>query len=181
MPKASYCHESAARILLAYERVANKHKVHCATDRCTDFYVRVFFRVYTQPAEVKLAPTKLGYVAQCTRCPCFWTTPMARTKPTRKEQRKRQRDDNNNNNNNTTVATPTPPAATLGDASYPLIPNMREGPYKTQCPSAGDWLQDLMSVEGTDRKLGTLCAMVVVMGGALYLGPIHSPSSYSCC
>lgn len=82
--KASHCHEMAVRILLGcIERVANKHSKYIVPllSLHIDFYVRCFFRVYTQPAEVKLSPCKLGYQLQCTHCPAFWVRPMATAQP----------------------------------------------------------------------------------------------------
>jgi tRNA (guanine26-N2/guanine27-N2)-dimethyltransferase len=37
-----------------------------------DFYIRVFVRVYTKPAEVKRSLTKHAYVYQSTQCPSFY-------------------------------------------------------------------------------------------------------------
>ncbi|KPI89698.1 putative N(2) N(2)-dimethylguanosine tRNA methyltransferase [Leptomonas seymouri] len=94
--KASHCHEAAVRILLAcIERVANKHKKFIVPllSLHIDFYVRCFFRVYTQPAEVKLSACKLGYQLQCASCPAFWVRPMATVRQSRpsKEDRRRQK------------------------------------------------------------------------------------------
>nr|CCC94986.1 putative N(2), N(2)-dimethylguanosine tRNA methyltransferase [Trypanosoma congolense IL3000] len=78
--KSSACHEMAVRILLAaLERVANKHRKYIVPllSLHIDFYVRCFVRVYTQAAEVKLSPCKLGYLLQCSCCPAFWVRPMA--------------------------------------------------------------------------------------------------------
>lgn len=94
--KASHCHEMAVRILLAaMERVANKHKKYIVPllSMHIDFYVRCFFRVYTQPAEVKLSPCKLGYQLQCTHCPAFWVRPLATARVRRGPHLKRRRPD----------------------------------------------------------------------------------------
>jgi tRNA(guanine-26,N2-N2) methyltransferase len=98
--KASHCHEAAVRTLLAcVERVANKHKKYIVPllSLHIDFYVRCFFRVYTQPAEVKLSACKLGYQLQCTSCPAFWVRPMAmvrQPRPSRQERRRQKRERN---------------------------------------------------------------------------------------
>ncbi|CBH17333.1 N(2), N(2)-dimethylguanosine tRNA methyltransferase [Trypanosoma brucei gambiense DAL972] len=78
--KNAACHEMAVRILLAaVERVANKHRKYIVPllSLHIDFYVRCFVRVYTQPAEVKLSPCKLGYLIQCNHCPAFWVRQIA--------------------------------------------------------------------------------------------------------
>ncbi|KAG5509577.1 hypothetical protein JKF63_06282 [Porcisia hertigi] len=98
--KASHCHEAAVRMLLAcIERVANKHKKYIVPllSLHIDFYVRCFFRVYTQPAEVKLSACKLGYQLQCSNCSAFWVRPMAtarQPRPSRQERRRQKRDAN---------------------------------------------------------------------------------------
>lgn len=79
----SACHEMAVRILLAaVERTANKHKKYIVPllSLHIDFYVRVFVRVYTQQAEVKLAACKLAHYFKCTRCPNFSVLPLGRVK-----------------------------------------------------------------------------------------------------
>eukprot|EP00742_Colponemidia_sp_Colp-10_P014060 GILJ01015928.1.p1 GENE.GILJ01015928.1~~GILJ01015928.1.p1 ORF type:complete len:614 (-),score=102.02 GILJ01015928.1:117-1958(-) len=79
----SACHEMAVRILLAaVERTANKHKKYIVPllSLHIDFYVRVFVRVYTQQAEVKLAACKLAHYFKCTRCPNFSVVPLGRVK-----------------------------------------------------------------------------------------------------
>lgn len=98
--KASHCHEAAVRTLLAcVERVANKHKKYIVplVSLHIDFYVRCFFRVYTQPAEVKLSACKLGYQLQCASCPAFWVRPMAtvrQPRPSRQDRRRQRREHN---------------------------------------------------------------------------------------
>ena len=77
------CHEMAVRTLLAaLERTANKHKKYIVPllSLHIDFYVRVFVRVYTQQAEVKLAACKLAHYFKCTRCPNFSLVPLGRVK-----------------------------------------------------------------------------------------------------
>lgn len=95
--KGAHCHEMAVRILLStIERCANKHKKYIVplVSLHIDFYIRCFFRVYTQPAEVKLSPCKLAYQLQCSHCPTFWVRPTGVERPSRpKALRKRQRQD----------------------------------------------------------------------------------------
>ncbi|KAG5484054.1 hypothetical protein LSCM1_05908 [Leishmania martiniquensis] len=99
--KAPHCHEAAVRTLLAcVERVANKHKKFTVPllSLHIDFYVRCFFRVYTQPAEVKLSACKLGYQLQCSSCCAYWVRPMAtvrQPRPSRQERRRHEREANN--------------------------------------------------------------------------------------
>lgn len=96
--KGSHCHEAAVRVLLAcIERAANKHKKYIVPllSLHIDFYVRCFFRVYTQPAEVKLSACKLGYQLQCSNCPAFWVRPMAtvrRSRPSRVDRRRAKKE-----------------------------------------------------------------------------------------
>lgn len=84
--KASHCHDMAVRLLLCYaERVANKHRKYIVPllSLHIDFYVRCFFRVYTQPAETKCSVSKFGYQLQCSNCPAFWLRPVALERPLR--------------------------------------------------------------------------------------------------
>lgn len=48
-----------------------------------DFYVRVFVRVYTSPAQAKFSPTKLSYLYQCVGCESFKLQQLAREAPAR--------------------------------------------------------------------------------------------------
>ncbi|CCW61853.1 unnamed protein product [Phytomonas sp. EM1] len=92
--KSAHCHEMAVRILLAcMERAANKHKKYIAPllSLHIDFYVRCFVRVFTQPAEVKLSASKLGYQLQCTNCPAFWVRPIAVARGPRPPRRGKKR------------------------------------------------------------------------------------------
>mmetsp|Transcript_18216 Transcript_18216/g.47536 ORF Transcript_18216/g.47536 Transcript_18216/m.47536 type:complete len:515 (-) Transcript_18216:135-1679(-) len=76
----SYCHEQALRILLAcLESHANRHKryIKPMLSLSIDFYIRVFVRVYTSPAVIKEAGTKLSYVFQSQGCDSFFLQPVA--------------------------------------------------------------------------------------------------------
>ena len=69
-----YCHEQAIRILLAsISTAAAKHKRYIVPllSCSIDFYVRVFVRIYTSPAEVKNTALKHGYVFQSQGCDSF--------------------------------------------------------------------------------------------------------------
>eukprot|EP00656_Telonema_subtile_P023832 TRINITY_DN2546_c0_g1_i1.p1 TRINITY_DN2546_c0_g1~~TRINITY_DN2546_c0_g1_i1.p1 ORF type:complete len:436 (+),score=104.19 TRINITY_DN2546_c0_g1_i1:137-1444(+) len=64
-------HEFAIRAVLAsVESAANRYKRHIVPviSFQADFYLRVFVRVYTSPAQVKMSPSKLAYVWQCHGC-----------------------------------------------------------------------------------------------------------------
>lgn len=77
--KGDACHEMAPRIVLAaLERAANRRGkyIEPLLSLHIDFYVRVFVRVYTQPAEVKLAMCKLGLQVQCSCCPQYHIQPL---------------------------------------------------------------------------------------------------------
>lgn len=77
----SYCHEMALRILLAaIEGHANRYKRHIVPmmSLSVDFYVRVFVRIYTSPAAVKDAGSKLMYVYQSQGCDSFYTQRVGR-------------------------------------------------------------------------------------------------------
>lgn len=79
--KAKYCHEAALRIVLScMEGHANRHKKYIVPLLSVhiNFYVRLFVRVYTSPAEVKRAPTKLAHVYQCSGCDTYSLQPIAR-------------------------------------------------------------------------------------------------------
>lgn len=157
--KGGHCHDMAVRILLStIERAANKHKKYIVPiiSLHIDFYVRCFFRVYTQPAEVKLSPCKLGYQMQCTHCPAFWVRPMAVERPSRpqRERKKRGRDASHQNDrkegdNQTQSGTCTstgktqagPPQSTSNAApptvpfeKFPTPPSRQTNP-KLACPS----------------------------------------------
>ncbi|AIN96512.1 N(2), N(2)-dimethylguanosine tRNA methyltransferase, putative [Leishmania panamensis] len=99
--KASHCHEAAVRTLLAcVERVANRQKKYIVPllSLHIDFYVRCFFRVYRQPAEVKLSACKLGYQLQCSSCSAFWVRPMATVRQPRPSRQARHRQKHEMNN-----------------------------------------------------------------------------------
>jgi len=67
----SSCHEFGIRAVLAsIESAANRYKRHIVPVLSfqTDFYLRVFVRVYTSAAEVKRSPNKIGHVFVCHGC-----------------------------------------------------------------------------------------------------------------
>ena len=79
--KAKYCHEAALRIVLScMESHANRHKRYIVPLLSVhiNFYVRLFVRVYTSPAEVKKSATKLSQVYQCSGCDTYSLQPLAR-------------------------------------------------------------------------------------------------------
>ncbi|CUF00217.1 N(2), N(2)-dimethylguanosine tRNA methyltransferase, putative [Bodo saltans] len=177
MMKPDACHEVAVRILLAAaERAANKHKKYIVPliSLHIDFYIRVFFRVYTQAAETKLATAKLAHVAHCTRCPAFWVTPIGRVRLSRKEFKKRRRngeatgdeavaeestnDAETATNKRTDIEPPT---------VYPATPNRAE-PFKVSCPTIETWLPS-----GTDNHC-PCCGGHISIGGPIYAAPTQN-------
>lgn len=77
--KGKYVHEMSLRILLhAIDTAANRYKRHIVPwiSVSVDFYVRVFVRVFTSPAEVKKSCLKRAYVYQSTQCPTFYLQPV---------------------------------------------------------------------------------------------------------
>jgi tRNA (guanine26-N2/guanine27-N2)-dimethyltransferase len=78
--KAPYCHEMAVRMVLAMmDRVGAKYKRYIVPLFCAriDFYVRLFVRVYTSPAEIKKVASKISMVHQCVNCDAFYLRPVA--------------------------------------------------------------------------------------------------------
>ncbi len=79
--KGKYLHEMALRIVLhALEAQANRYRRHIVPilSLSIDFYVRIFVRVYTSPAEVKKACTKAAYVHQSLGCGSFFLQPVGK-------------------------------------------------------------------------------------------------------
>lgn len=73
--KGKYLHEMALRIVLhSLEAQANRYRRHIVPvlSLSIDFYVRLFVRVFTSPAEVKKACTKAAYVHQSLGCGSFF-------------------------------------------------------------------------------------------------------------
>lgn len=73
--KGKYLHEMALRIVLhTLEAQANRYRRHIVPvlSLSIDFYVRLFVRVFTSPAEVKKACTKASYVYQSSACGSFF-------------------------------------------------------------------------------------------------------------
>lgn len=73
--KGKYLHEMALRMLLhALEAQANRYRRHIVPilSLSIDFYVRVFVRIFTSPAEVKNACLKASYVHQSLGCGSFF-------------------------------------------------------------------------------------------------------------
>ncbi|KAK9695624.1 RNA methyltransferase tRNA(m5U54)methyltransferase [Basidiobolus ranarum] len=79
--KADYSHEMALRLVLnSLQSAAARYKrqivplMSCSID----FYVRLFVRVYTSPAEVKKNASKTAMVYQCSGCRSFQTQPLGK-------------------------------------------------------------------------------------------------------
>ncbi|KPA76450.1 putative N(2) N(2)-dimethylguanosine tRNA methyltransferase [Leptomonas pyrrhocoris] len=131
--KAGHCHEAAVRTLLAcIERVANKHKKYIVplVSLHIDFYVRCFFRVYTQPAEVKLSVCKLGYQLQCASCPAFWVRPMAtvrQPRPSKQDRRRQKREHNDRQRQAREGCRDTNTTADQTDRNVATVHNVHDG------------------------------------------------------
>eukprot|EP00217_Crustomastix_stigmatica_P004457 CAMPEP_0183806124 /NCGR_PEP_ID=MMETSP0803_2-20130417/38773_1 /TAXON_ID=195967 /ORGANISM="Crustomastix stigmata, Strain CCMP3273" /LENGTH=608 /DNA_ID=CAMNT_0026050885 /DNA_START=131 /DNA_END=1957 /DNA_ORIENTATION=- len=85
--KAKHCHEQALRILLGcIEAHANRHRryIKPVLSVSVDFYIRVFVRVYTSPAEVKRSSLKSSYLYQCVGCDSYLFQPCGRETKTNK-------------------------------------------------------------------------------------------------
>ncbi|KAL1925616.1 uncharacterized protein VTP21DRAFT_499 [Calcarisporiella thermophila] len=85
--KAEFCHEMGLRLVLnMLQQSAARYKryivplVSCSID----FYVRLFVRVFTSPAEVKNSASKTSLVYACSSCPTFVTQPMGKVSKTEK-------------------------------------------------------------------------------------------------
>lgn len=79
--KGKYLHEMALRIVMhALEAQANRYRRHIVPvlSLSIDFYVRLFVRVFTSPAEVKKACTKAAYVHQSLGCGSFFIQPVGK-------------------------------------------------------------------------------------------------------
>ncbi|ORY00484.1 N2,N2-dimethylguanosine tRNA methyltransferase [Basidiobolus meristosporus CBS 931.73] len=79
--KAEYSHEMALRLVLnSLQASAARYKrqivplMSCSID----FYVRLFVRVFTSPAEVKKYASKTSMVYHCTGCKSFQTQPLGK-------------------------------------------------------------------------------------------------------
>jgi len=79
--RGPFCHEQALRILLSLtERTANLSRRYIVplVSMSIDFYVRVFVRVYTSPAQVKRSASKQSMVFQCIGCGSFTTSAIGK-------------------------------------------------------------------------------------------------------
>jgi tRNA(guanine-26,N2-N2) methyltransferase len=155
--KVDSCHEVAVRIVLSMlEQTANRHRkyIQPLLSLHIDFYVRVFIRVWEQPAEVKRACCKLGLAVHCTRCPFHRVLPLAETRLTRKsaaaraDKRPREGDS----------------SADLERETYPEAPP-RDQPMNTHAASA--------------KRVPTTCEACgsrTVISTPIYASPIHDHS-----
>eukprot|EP01135_Chromosphaera_perkinsii_P000831 Nk52_evm119s151 gene=Nk52_evmTU119s151 len=79
--KAKYGHESALRMALACMQThASRHKKYIKPlmSLSIDFYLRMFFRVYESPQEVKRASLKVSYLYNCVGCESFEMVPVGK-------------------------------------------------------------------------------------------------------
>ncbi|XP_021362315.1 tRNA (guanine(26)-N(2))-dimethyltransferase-like isoform X2 [Mizuhopecten yessoensis] len=84
--RSAYCKEMALRILLqSMETTANRYSRYIIPmiSISADFYIRVFVRVFTGAAKVKLSSLKLANVYHCSGCGAFTIQRLARKIPTK--------------------------------------------------------------------------------------------------
>ncbi|XP_033751075.1 tRNA (guanine(26)-N(2))-dimethyltransferase-like [Pecten maximus] len=84
--RSAYCKEMALRILLqSLETTANRYSRYIVPmiSISADFYIRVFVRVFTGAAKVKLSSLKLANVYHCSGCGAFTIQKLARKIPTK--------------------------------------------------------------------------------------------------
>lgn len=178
--KGSHCHEMAVRLLLACaERVANKHKKYIVplVSLHIDFYIRCFFRVYTQPAETKLSACKLGYQMQCANCPAHWVRPMTVPRPQRPPRgRKRDRKSNAKSAEQAPAAPPALEEAEEEQQQQPSGPRTEQFPA---CPLRStnprvtvSTLKQLLC--GSSSSECPVCGREVTVSGPLYCGPTQN-------
>ncbi|XP_060073632.1 tRNA (guanine(26)-N(2))-dimethyltransferase-like [Ylistrum balloti] len=79
--RSVYCKEMALRILLqSLETTANRYSRYIVPmiSISADFYIRVFVRVFTSAAKVKLSSLKLANIYHCSGCGAFTIQKLAR-------------------------------------------------------------------------------------------------------
>ncbi|XP_021362310.1 tRNA (guanine(26)-N(2))-dimethyltransferase-like [Mizuhopecten yessoensis] len=84
--RSSYCKEMALRILLqSMETTANRYSRYIIPmiSISADFYIRVFVRVFTGAANVRLSSLKLANMYHCSGCGAFTVQRLARKLPTK--------------------------------------------------------------------------------------------------
>lgn len=164
--KTDACHEMAVRLVLAsIERAANKHQRYIVPllSLHIDFYVRVFFRVYTQPAAVKLSCLKLGHFFKCTRCPCFWTKPIGHARvPRRQQQSEQQPKSKRTRDGNPKPDVTEDPSEEHPTATFPDVP-----PYTANVNTVSSTLD---GIEPTCE----VCGGRVAIAGPIYCAPTQN-------
>ncbi|KAL5489901.1 TRM1 [Sanghuangporus weigelae] len=79
--KAEYCHEAALRLVLhSVSTSAARYGrfIHPLLSLSIDFYVRLFIRIQTSPAEVKKAASKTSTYYVCSGCQAFYEQPLGK-------------------------------------------------------------------------------------------------------
>ncbi|EJD02303.1 N2,N2-dimethylguanosine tRNA methyltransferase [Fomitiporia mediterranea MF3/22] len=79
--KAEYCHEAALRLVLhAVSTSAARYGrfIHPLLSLSIDFYIRLFIRIQTGPAEVKKAASKTSTFYICSGCQAFYEQPLGK-------------------------------------------------------------------------------------------------------
>jgi tRNA(guanine-26,N2-N2) methyltransferase len=153
------CHEMGVRIVLAnIEKAANRHRKYIVPllSLHIDFYVRVFVRVYTQPAEVKISMCKMAHLTSCSICSHFQLHPVGIARPSKKQRDKERQEKRARSGGDVDEAVKEfatfPKAPTYKDQGINFaVPNTRK--VDTQCP---------------------ICTSSVWLGGPMYAAPSHS-------
>ena len=177
--KLDACHEFAARVVLAaIEQTASRQGKYIEPLLALhiDFYVRVFVRVYSQPAEAKISGCKLGYVAQCNRCPAFWTVPTTVFRHRDSNKKKRARRANHKDE--------APPRSGDGGPSFADDVNAEEAEVDTEdaaAPSTAAFPSPPSRTDLNGRFFApslelvpqrcTVCGSRTVVGGPIYCAP----------
>eukprot|EP00735_Rhodelphis_limneticus_P001101 TRINITY_DN1165_c0_g1::TRINITY_DN1165_c0_g1_i1::g.17223::m.17223 TRINITY_DN1165_c0_g1::TRINITY_DN1165_c0_g1_i1::g.17223 ORF type:complete len:685 (+),score=131.30,sp/Q9LFU5/TRM1_ARATH/40.10/2e-133,TRM/PF02005.11/1.6e-118,zf-CCCH/PF00642.19/0.0046,MTS/PF05175.9/0.24 TRINITY_DN1165_c0_g1_i1:23-2056(+) len=160
--KGESCHEFGLRLLLhTIEAHANKYKRHIVPllSLSIDFYCRVFVRVYTSAAAVKLSPSKFSYVYQCVGCENQIVQPVQRATPITRDKPAPPKDGQEGGQDVMEAAQGEPQGEVQGKAPAPeTIPHM----YRYQ-PGSGP---------AAPMKCPE-CSSRFVMGGPIWMGPIH--------
>ncbi|KAG0250337.1 tRNA methyltransferase 1 [Actinomortierella ambigua] len=79
--KAEFCHEMALRLVLqTLQTSAARYKryIKPLVSLSIDYYLRVFVRVFTSPAEVKRSASKISMAYSCSGCHTYYTNPLGK-------------------------------------------------------------------------------------------------------
>ncbi|KAG0237884.1 tRNA methyltransferase 1 [Actinomortierella wolfii] len=79
--KAEFCHEMALRLVLqTLQTSAARYKryIKPLVSLSIDYYLRVFVRVFTSPAEVKKSASNISMAYSCSGCHTYYTNPLGK-------------------------------------------------------------------------------------------------------